>query len=134
MPRPGRRRTLHPDQRALPIPELAGAGAIYACSFILTSLDVTAPGHGGRRSPPASSKEHAATYLIGDRLDITGARWGLQGAEAILTLRAVIANGDYWRTTWPANSSGSTPAQPKASTHSVPDPLTPNEPHPIPSC
>ena len=29
-----------------------------------------------------------------------GARWGLDGAEAILTLRAVIANGDfeeYWR-------------------------------------
>jgi hypothetical protein len=35
--------------------------------------------------------------MIGDRLDITGARWGLQGAEAILSLRAVIANGDYWR-------------------------------------
>jgi hypothetical protein len=34
-------------------------------------------------------------------------------------------------TTWPANTSGSTPAQPKASTHSVPDPLTPNEPHPF---
>jgi len=33
--------------------------------------------------------------MIGDRLDITGARWGLQGAEAILTLRAVIVNGDY---------------------------------------
>jgi len=34
------------------------------------------------------------------RLDITGARWRLPGAEAILTLRAVIANGDfdeYWR-------------------------------------
>jgi hypothetical protein len=27
-------RTLHPDQRALPIPELARAGAIYAYSFI----------------------------------------------------------------------------------------------------
>jgi len=29
-----------------------------------------------------------------------GARWGLDGAEAVLTLRAVIANGDfeeYWR-------------------------------------
>jgi hypothetical protein len=25
--------------------------------------------------------------MIGDRLDITGARWGLEGAEAILTLR-----------------------------------------------
>ncbi len=43
-PRSRRRRTLHPDQRALPFPELAGAGAIYAYSFIVTSLDVTAPG------------------------------------------------------------------------------------------
>ena len=42
-PRSRRRRTLHPDQRALPIPELAGAGAIYAYSFILTNLDVSAP-------------------------------------------------------------------------------------------
>jgi len=42
-PRSRRRRTLHPDQRALPIPELAGARAIYAYSFILTNLDVTAP-------------------------------------------------------------------------------------------
>ena len=42
-PRSRRRRTLHPDQRALPIPELASAGAIYAYSFILTNLDVTAP-------------------------------------------------------------------------------------------
>jgi hypothetical protein len=28
-------------------------------------------------------------------MDITGARWGLDGAEAILTLRAVITNGDF---------------------------------------
>jgi len=28
-------------------------------------------------------------------MDITGARWGLEGAEAILRLRAVIANGDF---------------------------------------
>ena len=43
-PRSRRRRTLHPDQRALPFPELASAGAIYAYSFILTNLDVSAPG------------------------------------------------------------------------------------------
>jgi Transposase DDE domain group 1 len=43
-PRSRRRRTLHPDQRALPIPELASAGTIYAYSFILTNLDVTTPG------------------------------------------------------------------------------------------
>jgi hypothetical protein len=42
-PRSRRRRTLHPDQRALPIPELAAAGAIYAYSFILTNLDVSTP-------------------------------------------------------------------------------------------
>ena len=42
-PRSRRRRTLHPDQRALPFDELASAGAIYAYSFILTNLDVTAP-------------------------------------------------------------------------------------------
>jgi hypothetical protein len=33
-------------------------------------------------------------------MDITGARWGLEGAEAVLTLRALVSNGDfdaYWR-------------------------------------
>jgi hypothetical protein len=42
-PRSRRRRTLHPDQRALPFPELARQPAIYAYSFILTSLDVSSP-------------------------------------------------------------------------------------------
>ena len=43
-PRPRRRRTLHPGQRALPIAELEHADAIYGYSFILTNLDVSAPG------------------------------------------------------------------------------------------
>ncbi|WP_443058522.1 hypothetical protein [Streptomyces sp. NBC_00775] len=38
--------------------------------------------------------EGAARHLIADRLDISGARWGLDGAEAVLKLRAVTANGD----------------------------------------
>ena len=44
--------------------------------------------------------EGACRHLIADRLNLGGARWGLDGAEAVLTLRAVIANGDfgeYWR-------------------------------------
>ncbi|MFD7836160.1 ISKra4 family transposase [Streptomyces sp. NPDC059761] len=44
--------------------------------------------------------EGACRHLIADRLDITGARWGLDGAEAVLRLRTVVANGDldsYWR-------------------------------------
>jgi Transposase DDE domain group 1 len=40
-PRARRRRTLHPDQRALPIDELAAADAVYGYSFVVTNLDVT---------------------------------------------------------------------------------------------
>jgi hypothetical protein len=45
--------------------------------------------------------EGAWCHLVKDCLDITGARWGLSGAEAVLKLRALRSNGDfdaYW--TW----------------------------------
>jgi len=45
--------------------------------------------------------EGACRHLVQDRMGITGARWGLEGAQAILWLRAIRANGDldtYW--TW----------------------------------
>ena len=44
--------------------------------------------------------EGACRHLIADRLSLSGSRWGLDGAEAALTFRAVISNGDleeYWR-------------------------------------
>ncbi|MCA1700366.1 MAG: ISKra4 family transposase [Actinobacteria bacterium] len=44
--------------------------------------------------------EGACRHLVKDRMDLTGARWGLDGAEAILKLRAIRVNGDfeeYWR-------------------------------------
>ncbi|MCP3674060.1 MAG: ISKra4 family transposase, partial [Gammaproteobacteria bacterium] len=43
--------------------------------------------------------EGACRHLINDRLDITGACWSLQGAEAILKLRSLKSSGDfknYW--------------------------------------
>ncbi|MEV0694751.1 hypothetical protein [Streptomyces sp. NPDC050388] len=43
--------------------------------------------------------EGACRHLVKDLLDITGARWGLSGAEAVLKLRARRSNGDfdaYW--------------------------------------
>ena len=43
--------------------------------------------------------EGACRHLVKDRMHITGARWGLQGAEAILKLRALLSNSDfdsYW--------------------------------------
>lgn len=39
--------------------------------------------------------EGACRHVIADRLDITGARWGLVGAEAVLQLRALITKGDF---------------------------------------
>jgi hypothetical protein len=44
--------------------------------------------------------EGACRYLVRDRMDRTGARWSLAGAEAVLRLRALVTNGDfddYWR-------------------------------------
>jgi hypothetical protein len=54
-----------------------------------------------RRGMPISTGviEGACRHLICDRLDITGARWSLIGAEAILRLRSLRASGDldaYW--------------------------------------
>ena len=43
--------------------------------------------------------EGACRYLIKDRMDVTGARWSLNGAESVLKLRALVKNGDfdeYW--------------------------------------
>jgi Transposase DDE domain group 1 len=42
-PRSRRRRTLHPDQRALPIAELAETDTVYGYSFIVTNLNVSTP-------------------------------------------------------------------------------------------
>ena len=84
---------LDPNQRA-------GADA---CATYLTNkhayLDYpTALAHGW---PIATGViEGACRHLVKDRMDLTGARWGLPGAEAILKLRAVRSNGDfedYWR-------------------------------------
>jgi hypothetical protein len=44
--------------------------------------------------------EGACRHLVKDRMDLTGARWGLDGAEAILKLRAIRSNGD-WDEYWP---------------------------------
>ena len=43
--------------------------------------------------------EGACRHLVQDRMGITGARWSLEGAQAMLWLRAIRANGDlpaYW--------------------------------------
>lgn len=39
--------------------------------------------------------EGACRSLVQDRMDITGARWGLPGGEAVLKLRSLRASGDF---------------------------------------
>jgi hypothetical protein len=59
--------------------------------------------------------EGACRHLVKDRMDLTGARWGLHGAEAVLKLRALRCNDDfetYWRL----------PLRPRTATR-PPDPL-----------
>ena len=44
--------------------------------------------------------EGACRYLVKDRMGITGARWSLEGAEALLKLRSLKISGDfrdYWK-------------------------------------
>ncbi len=78
----------------------------------------------GAQQPIATGViEGACRHLVKDRMDITGARWGLNGAEAILKLRAITRNGDfdsYWkyhltqehqRNHNPATPTPSSPAQ-----------------------
>ncbi len=50
--------------------------------------------------------EGACRHLINDRLDITGARWGLDGAESILKLRSLKSSGDF-DTYWEFHKKGS---------------------------
>jgi hypothetical protein len=44
--------------------------------------------------------EGACRHLVKDRMDLTGARWSLSGAESVLQLRALRASNDfdeYWK-------------------------------------
>ncbi len=69
--------------------------------------------------------EGACRHLIADRLDITGARWGLDGAEAVRRLRALITNSDfedYWIYHTARNINASTPAPTSRTTASLLDP------------
>jgi hypothetical protein len=73
-PRSRRRRTLHPGQWALPIAELENAEAIYGYSFILTSLDVSAPdkaaaGQHGLDARGAARRDHGRLAAPATALD-----------------------------------------------------------------
>jgi len=86
------RRHLTDDQRT---------AADKACRYLENNADFVHDDQALAAGWPIASGavEGAARHLIADRLDITGSGWTVPGAEAVLTLRTVISNGDfpdYW--------------------------------------
>ncbi len=73
--------------------------------------------------------------MIADRLDITGARWGLPGAEAVLRLRTLVSNNDlhaYWRYHLAREQERLYPPRPaELHPHCLIASFTRNEPHPM---
>ena len=56
--------------------------------------------------------EGACRHLVKDRMNVTGARWRLTGAEAVLRLRALRSSNDfdaYWSFTSNRNMNATTP-------------------------
>lgn len=50
--------------------------------------------------------EGACRYVVGERLDCSGMRWGLEGAEPVLQLRCIELNGDWDRfVAWAADQT-----------------------------
>ena len=62
-PRSRRRRTLHPDQRALPFPELARQPAVYAYSLHPDQPGRVQPGQGRRRGALVPAPHHGGEHL-----------------------------------------------------------------------
>ncbi|MEK7861889.1 MAG: ISKra4 family transposase [Chloroflexota bacterium] len=77
-------------------------GVDACCDYLIAKRSMLAyAGYLAQGFPIATGViEGACRHLICDRMDITGARWGLRGAEAILCLRSLRSSGDlddYWR-------------------------------------
>ena len=78
------------------------ANADRCANYLLAKRDYLNYPHALEHGWPIATGviEGACRHLVKDRLDLTGARWGLNGAEAILKLRALRTNGDfdeYWK-------------------------------------
>ena len=77
------------------------AGVDACADYLLKYRDYLRYDDNLRRGLPIATGviEGACRHLVNDRMEITGARWGLAGAEAILKLRSLRSSGDldeYW--------------------------------------
>jgi hypothetical protein len=83
------------------LPPDARKGVDSCADYLLKYRDCLRYDENLRRGLPIATGviEGACRHLIKDRMDITGARWGLSGAEAVLKMRSLRSSGDldeYW--------------------------------------
>jgi hypothetical protein len=74
--------------------------------------------------------EGACRYLIRDRMDRSGARWSLAGAEAVLRLRALWTNRDfaeYWA--FHLEQEHERVHRSRYAARRIPSPVAPSKPH-----
>ena len=74
--------------------------------------------------------EGACRHLVKDRMDITAARWGMDGAKAIPSNSAPSPPAATSMTTGPSTCNKNTSASTVLATVSLDDQLTSKEPHP----
>jgi hypothetical protein len=93
-----RRRTLHPDQRALPLGELAKAGDIYAYSFVCTNIDMSTPGKAVAVEYWYRQRTTTREHLPGQQArcrTTSSAQW-LSGSQHRLDAALLAANMAAW--------------------------------------
>jgi len=83
------------------LPAAARKGVDTCADYLLKYRDYLCYDDNLRRGLPIATGviEGACRHLIKDRMDVTGARWGLPGAEAVLKMRSLRSSGDleeYW--------------------------------------
>lgn len=90
-------------RRSATLQQLDSRDGVDVCAdYLIKYRDLTHYADALRNGLPIATGviEGACRYIVRDRMDKTGARWSVAGAEAVLKLRALRTNGDfdaYWQ-------------------------------------
>jgi hypothetical protein len=90
-------------RRSATLQQLETRTAVDVCAdYLIKYRDLTRYADALREGLPIATGviEGACRYIVRDRMDKTGARWSVAGAETVLKLRALRTNGDfdaYWQ-------------------------------------
>lgn len=90
-------------RRSATLQQLKNRGGVDVCAdYLIKYRELVRYADALRNGLPIATGviEGACRYIVRDRMDKTGARWSVAGAEAVLKLRALRTNGHfaaYWQ-------------------------------------